>query len=89
MKVSESIAAKGNSSIGEITWDACSECKHGSFLQEGCARKILLADMELHILYCGKFKDKNAAKYARRRRFRKKSKFNVYILPDIEQEGYE
>jgi hypothetical protein len=89
LKIPETRTTKAESAIGEFTYEACESCKRGgNFFQQGCAKKVICADTELGVVYCQAFKNKNEARRRLRRKFRKKSKFNVYV-PEAEFEGYE
>jgi hypothetical protein len=90
LKVPELRTTNASAVIGEFTYEACAECVHGgSFFEEGCAKKVICADTELGIVFCQRFKNKNEARFRRRRKFRRKFRFNVYLPPEIEREGYE
>lgn len=91
LKIQEKRTIKVKATIGEFDWSACADCKHGGhFFEQGCAKKVILADVELGIIYCDKFKDKNAGKYERRRKFKRKQKnWNAFVPPNLAQGGYE
>jgi hypothetical protein len=85
MRISELRTTKARAAIGEFTYEACASCVHGgNFFEQGCERKIILADVELGVVYCEAFKEK-----PKPWRWRRKKKWNRFTPASIEQEGYE